>query len=82
MQTELENLNHDLIEVAINHQRGIVFAYAKGNRQAVIERRRLLPEGISRTRTGELVVTGVDPDRDGDPRAYRLDRIKGRVGVR
>lgn len=82
MQNELQELNHDLIEVAIGHKRGIVFAYAKGSRQAVIERRRLLPEDVTATRDGSQIVSGLDPDRDGAIRAYRLDRIKGRVGVR
>lgn len=72
------SLNEQLLQVAINNDVEVEFAYAKGN-GSVIEPRRLNPEKLD-TVKGHKIVTGFDPDRD-DIRAYRLDRIKGTVAV-
>lgn len=75
------DLNADLIGVAIAHKRPIRFRYAKGKDGANIEFRTLNPEKLSQAGTdSHTVVQGYDPDRD-DFRMYRLDRIKGKVGV-
>lgn len=71
-------LNEQLLQVAINNDVEVEFAYAKGS-GAVIEQRRLNPVTLSVAK-GHQIVTGFDPDRD-DIRAYRLDRIKGTVSV-
>lgn len=72
------SLNEQLLQVAINHDAEVGFAYAKGS-GAVIEHRRLTPVKLDEAK-GHKIVTGFDPDRD-DIRAYRLDRIKGTVSV-
>jgi predicted DNA-binding transcriptional regulator YafY len=70
--------NASLLQVAALHGRTVEFRYAKGSGD-VIETRRLVPGKLDQV--GEhLTVTGYDPDRD-EPRAYRLDRIKGTVSV-
>jgi hypothetical protein len=55
--------------------RTVEFRYAKGD-GANIETRRLVPHEVQEVK-GNLLVIGDDPDRDGDVRAYRLDRVKG-----
>ncbi len=72
------SLNEQLIQVAINHDIEVEFAYAKGSGE-VIEHRRLVPTKLDDAK-GHKIVTGFDPDRD-DVRAYRLDRIKGTVSI-
>lgn len=73
-----DSLNEQLLQVAIDNDVEVRFAYAKGN-GAVIEQRSLSPEKLD-TVKGHRIVTGFDPDRD-DIRAYRLDRIKGTVSI-
>lgn len=76
-----DDLNRDLIAVAIAHERPIRFRYAKGADGAVIELRTLKPEQITEAgKDKHEVVQGWDSDRD-DFRMYRLDRIKGKVSI-
>lgn len=72
------DLNVALIEVAKEHGRVITFGYAKG-RGAVLEQRSLIPYEVKDVGDHKNVI-GYDPDRD-EPRAFRLDRIKGEVSV-
>lgn len=72
------SLNEQLLQVAINHDAEVEFAYAKGSGQ-VIEHRRVNPSELREVK-GHKIVVGFDPDRD-DVRAYRLDRIKGTVSI-
>lgn len=67
----------DLISLAIRHDMRVKFAYAKGAGKP-IESRELKPLKIEQYK-GETVITGTDPYRDDEYRAYRLDRIKGPV---
>lgn len=65
----------DVFRFAVAHGRTVTFRYAKGD-GGVIEQRQLTPHLIQEVK-GNAIVVGDDPDRDGDTRAYRLDRIKG-----
>jgi predicted DNA-binding transcriptional regulator YafY len=69
--------NESLLRLAVAHNETVAFTYAKGN-GGVIEQRRLNPESVFTNKRGDLLVGGQDPDRD-DYRAYRVDRIKGRI---
>lgn len=71
-----EALNVTLIRVAEAYERPITFRYAKGD-GSNIELRTFIPSEVKSIKD-HLTVWGYDPDRD-EPRAYRVDRIKGRV---
>lgn len=73
------SFNEGLIRFAIVHRRVVLFRYGKGD-GSHIETRSLIPSSIETIGDHETV-TGYDPDRD-EPRAYRLDRIKGEVNIR
>ncbi len=68
--------NIALADLARSHGRTITFAYAKGPGQTNIETRQVRPTAID-----ENAIIGLDPDRDNDYRAFRLDRIKGEATV-
>jgi predicted DNA-binding transcriptional regulator YafY len=71
------SLNATLLQHGIDSKLTCRFRYAKGNNESVIETRFLVPYNIVSIGDHETVM-GYDPDRD-EPRAYRLDRIKGLV---
>jgi hypothetical protein len=71
-------LNEQLLQVAINNDLQVSFGYTKGD-GAIIESRHLNPSELREVK-GHKIVTGFDPDRD-DVRAYRLDRIVGKVAI-
>jgi proteasome accessory factor B len=72
------SLNEALLRLAIIHGLEVEFRYAKGS-GSVIELRHLKPAKIAGVGADRRFV-GYDPDRDA-PRGFRLDRIKGRVGI-
>lgn len=70
--------NEGVVRLAAIHGKTVEFRYVKSD-TAAPETRRLVPSGV--VGQGEhLRFTGHDPDRDAT-RAFRLDRIKGDVGV-
>lgn len=71
-------LNESLIRVAAVHGRVVMFRYAKTD-TSPIESRKAIPSAIEKHGESTLFV-GQDPDR-GDYRSFRLDRIKGDVGI-
>lgn len=72
------SFNEALVRLAIAHNREVEFSYAKAD-GSIIELRRLQPASLREVK-GHVTITGYDPDRD-EPRAYRLDRIKGEVSI-
>lgn len=72
------SFNEGLMRLAAVHGKTVTFRYAKGG-GAVIETRVLKPENVQQV-GDHVTFTGYDPDRD-EPRAYRVDRIKGEVSV-
>lgn len=76
---EGRTLNEQLLALAIANDLSVTFTYAKGEGQ-ILETRTLEPEAVNEVK-GNKIVIGYDVDRD-DVRAYRLDRIKGRVSIR
>jgi hypothetical protein len=72
------SFNEGLLRLAAVHGKTVHFRYAKGD-GAVIELRSLVPEKVNEV-GGHVTFTGFDPDR-GEPRAYRVDRMKGEVTV-
>lgn len=72
-------LNEKLLALAIEADLSVAFTYAKGEGQ-FLEERTLEPHEVREVKGNKLVL-GYDVDRD-DVRAYRLDRIKGRVALR
>jgi predicted DNA-binding transcriptional regulator YafY len=72
------SLNEGLLRLAAAHEREVEFGYAKGD-GAVIERRRLVPYEVKQV-GDHLTFVGYDPDRD-EPRAYRVDRMKGEAKI-
>lgn len=72
-------LNEQLLAIAIANDLSVAFTYAKGDGQ-FLEERTLEPHDVNEVKGNKLVI-GYDVDRD-DVRAYRLDRIKGRVAIR
>jgi predicted DNA-binding transcriptional regulator YafY len=70
------SLNEVLVRLAIQHKRGISFFYEKGEKGGTIEGRQLRPESF--IKEDPLVFFGQDPLRD-EPRAFRLDRVRGTV---
>lgn len=72
------SFNEGLMRLAAVHNKMVSFRYAKGDGK-VIESRTLVPADV-KTVGDHVTFTGFDPDRDG-PRAYRVDRIKGTVGL-
>lgn len=71
-------LNDALAILAAAHQASITFRYAKGDGR-IIEDRSLDAESINTSKDGSRSIVGTDPDRDGEVRAYRVDRIKGTI---
>lgn len=72
------SFNEGLLRLAAVHGKTVTFRYAKGS-GATIETRRLIPTDVKQV-GDHLTFTGFDPDRD-EPRAYRVDRMKGEVSV-
>lgn len=72
------SFNEGILRVAAVHGKTVTFRYVKEN-STVIETRSITPEKVEYI-DGNVVVTGVDPDRE-DYRAYRLDRITGEVKI-
>jgi predicted DNA-binding transcriptional regulator YafY len=72
------SFNEGLLRLAAVHSKTVTFRYAKGD-GAVIETRTLQPTEVKEV-AGHVTFTGYDPDRD-EPRAYRVDRMKGEVSV-
>lgn len=70
--------NEGALRLAAVHERTVEFRYAKAKGE-YIETRSFVPSSVAKNAKGEVYFTGPDPDRDGEPRAYRLDRIKGDV---
>jgi hypothetical protein len=73
------DFNEAALKTAAAYGRRAKFTYAKGDGN-VLETRRLVPHNVYQSNAGHLVVAGYDHDRD-EPRAYRLDRIKGHVVI-
>lgn len=71
------SLNEGVIRLAAVHGAEITFRYAKGASSAV-ESRTLRPTSIE-VAGGHTIFRGLSPDRDGEFRTFRLDRIKGVV---
>ncbi len=74
------SFNEGLLRLAAVNEKTVEFSYAKGDGN-VIERRRLRPEKVEEGKDGSVRFVGYDPDRD-EPRAYRVDRIKGEIEIR
>lgn len=72
------SFNEGVLRLAAVHKRPVMFRYAKDER-APIEHRTFVPETVAHTNAGATVVVGPDPDRSGEYRSYRIDRIKGEV---
>lgn len=72
------SFNEGVIRLAAIHGKTVEFRYVKSDKAAP-ETRRFIPESYLAKNGGSFL--GPDPDRDGEPRRYRLDRIKGTVGV-
>lgn len=72
------SFNEGLLRLAAVHGKTVTFRYAKGDGH-LIETRTLKPESVSEVK-GHVIFTGYDPDRE-EPRAYRVDRMKGEVTV-
>lgn len=72
------SFNEGLMRLAAVHKVQVSFRYAKGD-GAMIETRTVVPSDV-KTVGDHVTFTGYDPDRE-QMRAYRLDRIKGVVGV-
>lgn len=72
------SFNEGLMRLAAVHGKTVTFRYAKGDGK-VIELRTLTPESVKSV-GGHVTFTGYDPDRD-EPRAYRIDRMKGEVSI-
>jgi predicted DNA-binding transcriptional regulator YafY len=70
------SFNEGVLRLAAIHNKQVVFRYAKGDGK-IIESRTFIPGNIS-GKGADTRFTGYDPDRD-EPRAYRIDRIKGEV---
>ena len=73
------SFNEGILRLAAVHARPVEFRYAKSP-AAPIETRRFTPTGIGQANDGAFVVMGNDEDRE-QPRAFRLDRIKGDVKI-
>lgn len=73
-----QTFNEALFRLAAKYDKAVDFGYAKGQ-QKVIENRRLFPADV-REVGDHVTVVGYDPFRD-EPRAYRLDRVKGEVKI-
>lgn len=73
------SFNEGLLRLAAVNEKTVEFSYAKGD-GSVIERRRLRPEKVEESKDGSVRFVGYDPDRD-EPRAYRVDRIKGQIRI-
>lgn len=74
------SFNEGVLRLAAVHGRRVEFRYSKHD-DAPIEARSFVPESVNRTREGNVVIIGPDEDRNGEYRSYRLDRIKGEVGI-
>jgi hypothetical protein len=72
------SFNEGILRLASVHERTVQFRYAKGNGNT-IETRQFTPTSVGKSLKGDVYFTGPDPDREGEPRAYRLDRVKGDV---
>jgi hypothetical protein len=72
------SFNEGVLRLAAVHKRAVQFRYAKLP-TAPIEMRSFVPDRLFTTEAGYQTVVGPDPDRDGEFRMYRLDRIKGEV---
>lgn len=72
--------NEGVLRLAAVHGRPVEFRYAKSPASPV-EVRTFVPESVTQTRDGKIVIVGPDEDRDGAIRSYRLDRIKGEVSI-
>lgn len=72
------SFNEGVIRLAAIHGKTVEFRYVKSKNSAP-ETRRFVPESYLAKNGGSFL--GPDPDRDNEPRRYRLDRIKGTVGV-
>ena len=70
--------NEGILRLAAVHGRLVEFRYAKLP-DAPIESRSFVPEKVFLTEGGYHTVVGPDPDREGEYRMYRIDRIKGEV---
>lgn len=73
------SFNEGVLRLAAVNSKTVEFSYAKGD-GSVIERRRLQPEKVEEAKDGSVRFVGFDPDRD-EPRAYRVDRIKGEIRI-
>ena len=74
------SFNEGVLRLAAVHGRAVAFRYAKSDTDPIQERS-FIPESVYTTREGNVVIVGPDEDRGGAFRSYRLDRIKGDVGV-
>lgn len=69
------SFNEGVMRLAAVHEKTVEFRYAKADGR-IIETRALQPESVTVTKDGHTTFVGYDPDR-GEPRSYRVDRIKG-----
>lgn len=69
----MDEVDQDVVRLAIKYGNVVKFRYTKGNDKKVVEYRQLVPDLID-----EKLIGGTDPDRD-EYRTYRQDRILGRV---
>ena len=73
------SFNEGVIRLAAIHGKTVEFRYVKSSTDAP-QTRRFVPSSV-RGAGDTLAFVGKDPDRDDDYRTFRLDRIKGTVGV-
>ena len=74
------SFNEGVLRFAAVHKRVARFRYAKGPHSPV-EVREFTPTRVYTSHDGHILIAGPDEDRDGAPRQYRLDRIKGDVKI-
>lgn len=72
------SFNEGVMRLAAIHGKTVEFRYVKGTGHSP-ETRRLVPTSVV-GQDGNVRFTGHDPDRNA-PRQFRLDRIRGDVGV-
>lgn len=73
------SFNEGVLRLAAVHGREVEFRYSK-TPSSPIETRRFIPSAVAVSKGGAVLVLGEDEDRD-EPRAFRLDRIKGDVKI-
>lgn len=75
------SFNEAVMRLSAYHGARAGFRYTKDAPGNPVEDRTLDVEEVTVSQDGNVICTGTDPDRNGAPRAYRLDRIHGAIKV-